>query len=306
VSARTTQRPEHVEVDDLRLRVRINGKGQPLLLLNGIGGTAEMWEPLVAYLERFQTIALDVPGTGESDVPALPLSMPRLARLVAAAVRQLGYEQVDVLGLSFGGALAQQLAHTAPDVVRRLVLASTTCGLGGPPGRPAAMLALATPLRYYSPSYHERSAATLYGGRLRRETHLVAEQAEDRFSHPPDPRGYAWQLAAIGGWSSLPWLHKVQHPTLVLIGDDDPIVPLANARLLASRLPHGRLHIVPEGGHLFLLDSPDQAAAVIAEHLRDGSRPDRRAAALGVLTRLAYPIRSLWPKVRRLLRGVPR
>ncbi len=75
--------------------------------------------------------------------------------------------------------------------------------------------------------------------------------------------GYFYQLFAIWGWTSLPWLHRVDQPTLVLAADDDPIVPLANARMIARRLPNGRLHVVADGGHLFLLTHASEVAPVV-------------------------------------------
>ena len=71
--------------------------------------------------------------------------------------------------------------------------------------------------------------------------------------------GYAYQLYAAAGWSSLPWLHRVKQPTLVVAGNDDPSVPVLNARMLAARLPDARLHVIKGGGHLFLLDEPHSA-----------------------------------------------
>jgi pimeloyl-ACP methyl ester carboxylesterase len=79
--------------------------------------------------------------------------------------------------------------------------------------------------------------------------------------------GYAYQLYAVAGWSSLPWLRQVNHPSLVIAGEDDPSVPLRNARMLAARLPHARLHVVKGGGHLFLLDEPENVVGVIRRFL---------------------------------------
>ena len=81
-----------------------------------------------------------------------------------------------------------------------------------------------------------------------------------------------WQLAAMYGWTSLPWLHRLPHETLVLAGDDDPLVPLANARLLAAAIPCARLHVIRGGGHLFLLDSAPQAGPLITRFLADGGQ----------------------------------
>jgi pimeloyl-ACP methyl ester carboxylesterase len=173
-----------------------------------------------------------------------------------------------VLGYSFGGALAQELAHRSPDRVRRLVLCATGPGLGGVPPKPLAALALATPARYYHPRLLALSVPYIAGGRTARDPRVLAANAEARLQRPPGPLGYAFQLCAAAGWTSLPWLHTVTTPTLVVAGDDDPSVPVRNAKLLASRLPNAQLHVVAGGGHLFLLDEPESAVPAIDAFLK--------------------------------------
>src|SRR5262249_61267005 len=95
-------------------------------------------------------------------------------------------------------------------------------------------------------------------------------QAHTRLPRAPSLRGYLLQLAAIAGWSSLRFLHRIRQPTLVMTGDDDPIVPTVNGRILAGRIPAARLHLVHGGGHLFLLDQAAEAAAIIGEFLGSG------------------------------------
>ena len=89
----------------------------------------------------------------------------------------------------------------------------------------------------------------------------------DRLEAPPSLLGYQWQLAAITGWTSAHWLHRIGQPTLVLAGDDDPLVPVANARFLAHRIPRARLHVVRGGGHLFLIDQPRDVVDVVGAFL---------------------------------------
>jgi poly(3-hydroxyalkanoate) depolymerase len=268
----TTMLPiEYVEVHGLRLRVSIQGRGggRPLLLLNGIGASLELFAPFRARLHGVETVAVDLPGTGGSSTPLLPMRLGGLARLLGRLLDVLGYREIDVLGISWGGALAQEVAHRLGARVRKLVLVATSPGVISLPGRPAALRVLATPRRYVSPSYFERVAPVLYGGAVRENPRLLHEQGHLRFIRPPSLRGYAWQLAAVVGWSSLPWLHRVRATTLVLAGDDDPIVPVANARLITWRLPHATLEIVPRGGHLFLLTHAETVAPRIARFLAD-------------------------------------
>lgn len=234
----------------------------------GLGGNVEMWEPLVEELGDFETIAFDAPGTGESDVPGRPLRMRELARLTAALLDALARPTVDVIGVSYGGAVAQELAYRHPGHVRRLVLAATMCGLGGVPGRPTALLRLGTPYRYYSRAHFKAIAARLYGGEIARRPELLERQAYSRLGHAPSWRGYLWQLAAIAGWSSLPYLHRIRQPVLVLTGDDDPIIRVTNGRILAALIPGARLRIIKGGGHLFLIDQAGESAALIRAFLR--------------------------------------
>jgi poly(3-hydroxyoctanoate) depolymerase len=256
-----------VTVDGLRLRVGRAGAGPPLLLITGIGASIDMWQPLVDRLPGRDVIAFDAPGTGESQRPRRPLRMRELAGVARGLLDALGIERADVLGYSWGGALAQELAHRAPGRVRSLILCATAPGLGGVPPRPLAALALATPARYYHPRLLALSVPYIAGGRTARDPSVLRSQAGARLRRPPDLLGYAYQLCAAAGWTSLPWLHRLQMPALVLAGDDDPSVPMRNARLLAARLPDATLHVIPGGGHLFLLDQPDDAVPVIQRFL---------------------------------------
>ncbi|GAC1538471.1 MAG: poly(3-hydroxyalkanoate) depolymerase [Acidimicrobiales bacterium] len=255
-----------VRVDGSLVRVSVRGEGRPMLLVMGIGGNIEMWDPLVAALNDrgVKTIAYDASGTGHSPTRLMPRRMPGLARQAAHLLDTLGYPRADVLGVSFGGAVAQELALRNPHRVRRLILASTMCGLGGLPGNPLALSLLATPLRYYSPRFMRASAKVLYGPATG-EGDFLQHQINARQARPPSLWGYAGQLAAITGWSSLPWLHRITAPTLVLSGGADPIVPPTNARILARRIPNSELEIVPGAGHLMLLERAEACATTIAD-----------------------------------------
>jgi poly(3-hydroxyalkanoate) depolymerase len=235
----------------------------------GLGGNIEMWEPLERELNArgVQTIAYDASGTGESPTRLVPQRMPGLARQAAHILDTVGHPDAAVLGVSFGGAVAQELTLASPHRVRRLVLASTTCGVGGVPGNPLALSLLATPLRYYSPTFLRLTANMLYGPTTSENGDLLREQIDARRARPPKLWGYIGQLAAAAGWTSLPWLHRLRTPTLVLTGSADPIVPTVNGRILTARIPGAELHVVPGAGHLLLMDRAAECAATIVEFL---------------------------------------
>jgi poly(3-hydroxyalkanoate) depolymerase len=273
-SARLRQPPSHtlwdvstVAIDGTSLRVATVGNGPPLLLVMGIGGNLDMWRPLARQLPGRRLIAFDAPGTGRSSIGRLR-RMPGLADLTAHLLDELGYETVDALGYSFGGALAQELAHRHPQRVARLILGATMCGVGGIPGRPDVLFHLAHPMRYHSQRYLRWVSPSIYGGRARVQgADAASEHMSARLGNPPSVPGYLSQLYAISWWTSLPWLHRLSMPVLILAGDDDPIIPLVNARILAARIPRGELHVVRGGGHLFLLDQSEDVTPVIEAFL---------------------------------------
>jgi len=258
-----------VGADRVRLRTSVRGSGPPLLLITGIGASLDLGAPFERELaaRTLQVISFDAPGIGQSTPYARPRRMPGIARTVERMLDALGYEHVDVLGVSLGGVVAQQLAHQAPHRVRRLVLAATSPGLGGMPGSPRVLLSLATPRRYYQPDYYRRIAGRVYGGAARRDPDALLHGSVARFIERPSLRGYLGQIYAISGWTSMPWLWRLRQQTLVLAGDDDPIVPLVNGRILARCIPHAQLRIVRGGGHLFVLESPASTAALVAGFL---------------------------------------
>ncbi|HTQ46437.1 MAG TPA: poly(3-hydroxyalkanoate) depolymerase [Polyangiaceae bacterium] len=270
-SRRAHPTSELVEVDGLSLRVSIEGRGRPLLLFNGIGAALELLAPFRRALLETQTIAIDLPGTGSSATTTFPRSLRGLAGLADALLDVLGYDRVDVLGVSWGGALAQEFTLRYPWRVRRLVLVATTAGWVSVPGSPAALRVLATPRRYYSPTYFAEIAPTLYGGAVRANPRLLEDQGHLRFIRPPSVRGYVWQLAALVGWTSMFRLHRIASPTLVLAADDDPIVPLVNAELIVARLRDGRLSVVRQGGHLFLITHAETIGPEVEAFLAGGA-----------------------------------
>jgi len=269
LSRRRRRDVRHVDADGVRLRVSVRGTGRPLLMLMGIGGNLEMWGPFEDALDAkvVQTITVDAPGTGGSTGYRFPRRMSGLAGTMERLIDALGHDRVDVLGVSFGGVLAQQLAHQAPDRVRRLVLAATGPGLGGVPGSPRVLLDLATPRRYQQPDHFRRIAGRIYGGAARHDPDATLHGSLARFAHKPSLGGYLAQLYAITGWTSLPWLHRLPQPTLVIAGDDDPIVPVVNGHILGRLVPDARLHVVRGGGHLFLLERPAEIAALVTDFL---------------------------------------
>jgi poly(3-hydroxyoctanoate) depolymerase len=258
-----------VAVNGLRLytRRRPGATRPPLLLIHGIGGSLESWQPLLDQMPGRDVVMVDSPGAGRSAVPALPIRMPAIADRIAGAVRALGVEQADVLGYSLGGLVAQEVARRHPALASRLILTATIMGIPAIPGGPMVQLALLSTRRHRDRDAAARDIPRLAGGRTARDPAVLAAILSSRDAHPPSRLGYRYQQLAVIGWSSYLWLPRLRVPTLVLHGEQDPVVPVLNARMLARRIPDARLEIVPGAGHMLLFDEPEKAASILERFL---------------------------------------
>jgi len=256
---------------DVRVAVRPgSAPGPPLVLCNGIGASLDLLQPFVDQVDpRIEVIRFDVPGVGRSPAPKVPYTFATLACFVTTLVGRLGHDRFDVLGISWGGGLAQQLAFQNPRRCRRVVLVSTATGMLMVPARLGVLSKMITPRRYQDPAYARAIAGELYGGLMRRRTdelrHLVHER--ERLG---SRAGYVLQLLAGVGWTSLPALPLIRQRTLVLAGNDDPLIPLANARIMHALLPQATLHVYDDG-HLGLLTSAGELGPLVSRFLTSPS-----------------------------------
>jgi poly(3-hydroxyalkanoate) depolymerase len=272
-------RVRNVAVRGLQARVSVRpARGRlvaepPLLLCNGIGASLEALQPLVDALDPDRgVVRFDVPGVGGSTAPALPYPIAALSSWVTALMARLGHREFDVLGLSWGGGLAQQLAVQSRRRVRRVVLVATGTGALMVPAHPSVLTKMLTPRRHRDPEYAAQIAPEIYGGTMRTHPEVGARLLHGATRAGPK-RGYYYQLLAMTGWSSLPFLGLIRQPTLVMGGDDDPIIPVANPRMQAALIPSATLHVY-RGGHLAILTEADELAPVIERFLSERARPD--------------------------------
>ncbi len=273
--------PSHAEADSTaaeeifvsasgqRIRVRIRrGTGVPLVLCNGIGASFEVLDPLVAQLDPDLTVVrFDVPGCGGSPNSRLPYGFPYLARVLRKVLTTLGLDVVDVLGFSWGGALAQQFAFQNPRRCRRLVLVATGTGAIMVPANPRVLLKMLTPRRFADPDYAASIAGELYGGSVRNSGDDIAQLFMQQL-HAGSRIGYVYQLLAGSVWTSIFALPAVRQQTLIVAGTDDPIIPVINAHIMNRLLPHSTLHLHP-GGHIDVVTNAAELVPVIDRFLHD-------------------------------------
>lgn len=265
----------HVGGRDLRVarwRLDLPSPHLPVLFFNGIGANIEAVAPLAEALDDRGFIIFDMPGVGGSPEPAVPYNTFTMSWTAARLLDELGLDEVDVMGVSWGGAMAQHFALQHGARVRRLILAATSAGMLMVPGNPAALSKMADPRRYVDAAFMEKNFTTLYGDGLGKSPGKAAHMAR---LTPPSRRGYIYQLLAMIGWTSAPALPFLKKPVLILMGGEDRIVPLVNGRILNTLIPNSELQIFEGGGHLFLLSHREQSTASIRRFL---DRPDRNEA----------------------------
>lgn len=275
--ARTKPEVRMVSVEGREVRMAHWDAGEagkdslPVLFFNGIGANMELIAPFAERLGR-NVITFDMPGVGGSPDPVWPYRPWMMARVADKILDELGYAEVDVMGISWGGAMAQQYAIQYAKRTNRLVLIATTAGMLMVPGKWSALSKMANPRRYVEPDYMLKNFNELYGG--------VSNGSDSHVSRikAPSMLGYFNQLFAMAGWTSAPFLPFLRHETLVLMGEEDAIVRPINGRILETLIPNARMVTIKDGGHLFLMSHSDECVPIIETFLEEG-HPARAKAA---------------------------
>jgi 3-oxoadipate enol-lactonase len=238
-----------------RLYHEVHGQGEPLVLLEGLGGDIAGWRRSIPRLAaELRMVAFDHRGNGRSTAPDVPMTMATFVEDAVAILDHLGIERAHLYGQSFGGMVAQEAAITAPERIRSLILACTHPGVRH-----------AVPVRTAVPK--DRPWEALYSERFLREH--PEEVAEDqRLGTPQAPRMARRQWEAMQRFDALDRLPSLRVPTLVLHGTEDRTVHPDNARILAERIPDARLIMLEGAGHVYHAEQPEAADAAVLEFVR--------------------------------------
>jgi 3-oxoadipate enol-lactonase len=242
------------------------GSGEPLLLIMGLSYPSYMWHrSRPALAQRYRTIALDNRGVGQSDAPPGVYPIALMAADAAAVLDAAGVETAHVFGVSMGGMIAQEFALQYPKRVRSLILGCTTAGGShAVEAEPAALQAL---MRQGMTPEEAKEAIIpfIYDAATPRQR--IDEDMAIRMKWYPTPQGYAGQLQGIFGWEAYSRIAQITAPTLVIHGETDRLIPAANAKSIAERIPRAKLVLIPHAGHVFETDQPGAAHHAIAEFL---------------------------------------
>lgn len=260
--------------NEIDIYYEITGSGEPLVLIAGLGYGLWMWHKMIPELaNHFQVIAFDNRGAGQTDKPDGPYNVQMLAADTAGLMDGLRIGPAAVVGHSMGGYIAQELALTRPDLVSKLVLSSTN--FGGPnhiPVTPEAMKVILDRSGDPIELVKRGVAVACTPGFAEAHPDVLQELIAYRLSNPVPPAQYQAQTAvglALYDEQAC-FEHKLQHvqaPTLILFGEHDKVVPPGNAELLARKIAHSTIRILPDAAHLFPIETPKAAVEALLEFL---------------------------------------
>jgi 3-oxoadipate enol-lactonase len=254
------------------LEYNVQGQGEPLILIMGFAGDARSWgRPFVESLSRdFQVVTFSNRGCGLSTDTGGAVTCRLMADDTVLLIERLGLDRAHVFGISMGGSIAQELAIDYPERVRRVVLASTSCGVQGAPppqdvvqvmSQVASADGLGAARTFLRLCVSETFAST--------EAEFLEEIAR---TVRPMPDLAARQLAAVRSFDSYDRLPRLLADTLILHGSEDRITLPGNSETLVGRIPNAQLMRLEGAGHMFVWERPDEAARVIGDFLNSGLR----------------------------------
>jgi 3-oxoadipate enol-lactonase len=265
-----------VRSNGIEIAYEMQGEGDALLLIAGVGYSGWYWNKVVPELAQdFKVITFDNRGAGASDKPAGPYSVRIMAEDTIGLLDTLNITSAHVMGHSLGGFIAQELILLRPDLVNKLILASTNCGgMDVIPITPEAMEVLTNREGDPMELVKRGIAIACAPDFIKQEEELTQELIAYRFSNPVPPEQYQAQVMAGAGMSALSAEQvkerttSISVPTLILFGEYDQVVPPGNAEILSSLIADSEVKIIAGTGHMFPIEDPVSTVTIIREFLR--------------------------------------
>jgi len=258
------------KVGDINMYYEIHGDGEPLVVINGAGVSSDLSYPLIPiYSSKYQMVLFDNRGAGQTDAPDIPYTYKMMADDLAGLLDFLSIGSAHIWGTSMGGMIAQHFALHYPERVRSLVLACTSCG--GPRSIGADPEVIEAGQRLQGLSVKELMMETTRLGVSQEWMDNNPEELEQilvlMMKHPISPKGQMRQMEALMSHDTYERLSDIKAPTLVIHGDADKLIPVENAKIIASNIPGAELVILENMGHFFIIEASEESNRIILEFL---------------------------------------
>lgn len=260
-----------IQVNDINLFYEVQGEGEPLLLIYGLAGRGNGWKLQIEALSpHFRVITFDNRGVGETDQPDEQYSLAQMADDAAGLLDALGIQSAFVFGISMGGMIAQEFVLRHPQKVRKLALGCTHCGIKQCVPSPAWVTEIFKSLPGKSREQVVRDCTPInYSPHTQQHNPQLIESFVPLFvENRQRLHAYLRQINAIYAFDAYDRLPQINTPTLVLAGKDDVLVPPANSKIIAERIPGAQLIELPEAGHLFFIEKADDVNRTLLDFFR--------------------------------------
>jgi pimeloyl-ACP methyl ester carboxylesterase len=262
-----------VKVGDINMYYEVHGQGKPLVLIMGYMFNCAGWFPILPGLsQKYQVIVFDNRGAGQSDKPDLPYTIKMMAEDTAGLIDAIGIKTANIFGFSMGGMIAQQFAIRYPERVTSLILGSSGCGGTHEVARDTVVNTILFDFeraKKMAPQDRIKELFSVFYSQEYIQNNPVVIQvlAKQMIEHPTDPLGTSRQAQAIIWHDTYEQLPKIMAPTLIIQGDVDRVIPVANAQILASKIPHAQTTILNGKGHVFYLEAPAETNQAVMNFL---------------------------------------
>ena len=260
-----------VKANGINIYYESHGKGEALVLIGGYGSNSKGWFCQVPALSReYRVIVFDNRGAGRSDKPDYPYTIKMMADDVAGLLNAIGIRKAHIMGLSMGGAIAQEFAINYPEKTINLILGCTSCGAAHSKEMDPAVMAALLKMGQMTPEESARALLPILFSKDFIENHpdIIAVQMKERFEYPTPAHGYANQAQAVMGHDTYDRLPQIKAPTMVMAGSVDKLGPVENARIMSSRIPNAELVILENMGHGFSVEAAEKTNNLILDFLK--------------------------------------
>ncbi len=258
-----------VKVGDINMYYEVHGEGEPLVLICGASVSVDMMYAFIpVYSPEYKLVIFDNRGAGQSDAPDIPYTTAMMANDLAGLLDTIEVDSAHIMGTSMGGMIAQELALRHPDRVKSLILACTYCG--GPSSSIITDPEMMQRMADLPPKEGLMEIMRLCISQkfLDENPGLLEQIAEQMMQHPISPHGQMRQTEAEMGHNTYERLPEIKMPTMIIHGDDDRIIPVENANILASRIPGAELAILKNAGHMFFVEVEDESNRIMLDFLK--------------------------------------
>ena len=258
------------KIENMDIYYEIIGQGEPLVMIRGLGSNVDHWyEQAPSLSKKYQLLVFDNRGIARSSDPGGAFSTRDMAADTVALMEAAGIKSAHVLGYSMGGMVAQEIALNYPEKVNGLILAATDCGITQRiKARPEVSRLFSEMVALGTPEAKLAAAACLYTkNTFESKTEVIQRYNEVSMRFPASQDMMARQWAAVTQHDAYSRLQNISSQTLTITGSEDVLIPADNAKIMAERIPDARMSVIDDGGHLFLIEQPQQFNQAVIDFL---------------------------------------